>query len=324
MRRRRPRHARSPRSTSPSAASASTRAAVVGCRPARRRPADVPRRRPGRRARRARRGRRGRPAAVAGRAPGARASATRWHLVGGRRPAARAAGRGHRRAVAARPRPARRCSSAGPTRPTASASPAPTSSRSASRRRSTAAQRAALETAAPRAAPSSRARSTGVAGRGLATRSAGCSGCSTRSPLVAVLVAGLGIVNTLTMNVVERVREIGVLRAAGMTRRQVWRMVVVEAGDPRARRRAPRVVDGPRRGGRRAWSASPAGRAASPLEVPWPPLGAALRPRGRGLDARGLVSGAARGPTVDRPGGPVRVTGRRRAGRGGRRLDSRR
>ena len=48
--------------------------------------------------------------------------------------------------------------------------------------------------------------------------------------LVAVLVAALGIVNTLTMNVVERVREIGVLRATGMTRRQVGRMVVVEAG----------------------------------------------------------------------------------------------
>ncbi|HEY0444273.1 MAG TPA: FtsX-like permease family protein, partial [Candidatus Limnocylindrales bacterium] len=48
--------------------------------------------------------------------------------------------------------------------------------------------------------------------------------------LIAVLVAALGIVNTLTMNVVERVREIGVLRAAGMTRRQVGRMVVVEAG----------------------------------------------------------------------------------------------
>ena len=48
--------------------------------------------------------------------------------------------------------------------------------------------------------------------------------------LVAVIVAALGIVNTLTMNVFERVREIGVLRAAGMTRRQVWRSVVVEAG----------------------------------------------------------------------------------------------
>jgi len=47
---------------------------------------------------------------------------------------------------------------------------------------------------------------------------------------VAVLIAALGIANTLTVNVIERVREIGILRAAGMTRRQVWRSVVVEAG----------------------------------------------------------------------------------------------
>ena len=47
--------------------------------------------------------------------------------------------------------------------------------------------------------------------------------------LVAVLVAALGIVNTLAIGVVERVREIGVLRAIGMSRRQASRMVVVEA-----------------------------------------------------------------------------------------------
>lgn len=46
---------------------------------------------------------------------------------------------------------------------------------------------------------------------------------------VAVIIAALGIVNTLTMGVVERVREIGVLRAIGMTRVQVMRMVVVES-----------------------------------------------------------------------------------------------
>jgi putative ABC transport system permease protein len=46
---------------------------------------------------------------------------------------------------------------------------------------------------------------------------------------VAVIVAALGIVNTLTMGVLERVREIGVLRAIGMSRRQAMRMVVVEA-----------------------------------------------------------------------------------------------
>ncbi|MEO8207877.1 MAG: FtsX-like permease family protein [Chloroflexota bacterium] len=47
--------------------------------------------------------------------------------------------------------------------------------------------------------------------------------------LLALLVAGLGIVNTLGMGVLERVREIGVLRAIGMTRRQASRMVVTEA-----------------------------------------------------------------------------------------------
>jgi putative ABC transport system permease protein len=48
--------------------------------------------------------------------------------------------------------------------------------------------------------------------------------------IVAVIVAALGIVNTLTVSVLERVRELGVLRAAGMTRGQVRRTVVVEAG----------------------------------------------------------------------------------------------
>jgi len=47
--------------------------------------------------------------------------------------------------------------------------------------------------------------------------------------IVAVIVAALGIVNTLTMSVVERIRELGVLRAIGMSRRQAMRMVIVEA-----------------------------------------------------------------------------------------------
>jgi putative ABC transport system permease protein len=48
--------------------------------------------------------------------------------------------------------------------------------------------------------------------------------------LIAVMVAGLGMVNTFSMSVLERVREISVLRATGMTSRQVWGMVVIEAG----------------------------------------------------------------------------------------------
>lgn len=48
--------------------------------------------------------------------------------------------------------------------------------------------------------------------------------------IIAILVASLGIVNTLTMNVLERAREIGMLRSIGMTREQVAGMILAEAG----------------------------------------------------------------------------------------------
>jgi len=48
--------------------------------------------------------------------------------------------------------------------------------------------------------------------------------------LIAMLVASLGVINTLTMNVMERTQEIGMLRSIGMTRWQVVWMVLAEAG----------------------------------------------------------------------------------------------
>jgi putative ABC transport system permease protein len=48
--------------------------------------------------------------------------------------------------------------------------------------------------------------------------------------LIAMIVASLGVINTLTMNVMERTQEIGMLRSLGMTRSQVAKMILAESG----------------------------------------------------------------------------------------------
>lgn len=46
---------------------------------------------------------------------------------------------------------------------------------------------------------------------------------------LAIIIAVLGVVNTLALSVIERTREIGLLRAVGVSRRQLRRMVRLEA-----------------------------------------------------------------------------------------------
>ncbi|MEU4244152.1 ABC transporter permease [Actinoplanes sp. NPDC026619] len=46
---------------------------------------------------------------------------------------------------------------------------------------------------------------------------------------LAILIAVLGVVNTLALSVLERTRELGLLRAVGLSRSQTMRMVTVEA-----------------------------------------------------------------------------------------------
>ena len=47
--------------------------------------------------------------------------------------------------------------------------------------------------------------------------------------ILALVIAGFAIVNTLTMNVIEQTRQLGVLRVVGMTRLQVFRMFLCQA-----------------------------------------------------------------------------------------------
>ncbi len=46
--------------------------------------------------------------------------------------------------------------------------------------------------------------------------------------VLSIIISGIGITNTLLINIMERIRELGMMRAVGLTRRQVTRMVLVE------------------------------------------------------------------------------------------------
>jgi putative ABC transport system permease protein len=57
----------------------------------------------------------------------------------------------------------------------------------------------------------------------------GIDGCLWGILVLGFVVAALGVFNTLTMNVLEQTREIGLLRVVAMTRGQVRRMILAQA-----------------------------------------------------------------------------------------------
>ena len=57
---------------------------------------------------------------------------------------------------------------------------------------------------------------------------------------LSVLIGFLGIAITLALSVIERTRELGLLRAVGMNRSQVWAMVQPRVGADRDARDVPR------------------------------------------------------------------------------------
>jgi putative ABC transport system permease protein len=46
--------------------------------------------------------------------------------------------------------------------------------------------------------------------------------------VLAIIISGIGITNTLLINIMERIREIGMMRAVGVTRKHVIRMILLE------------------------------------------------------------------------------------------------
>jgi putative ABC transport system permease protein len=46
---------------------------------------------------------------------------------------------------------------------------------------------------------------------------------------LAIVIAVIGIINTLGLSVIERTREIGLLRAVGLSRTRLWSMVTLES-----------------------------------------------------------------------------------------------
>ena len=135
---------------------------------------------------------------------------------------------------------------------------------------------------------------------------------------VSAVIAGVGLVNLLTIGVVQRRRELGLLRALGVSNGQVRRMVLFEAAHVTiaASRDGPGARDRLRVGGRAVAARLDSGEPRCRVGIVVRLAGRAVLAdrRDRGSDDRAHPR---RGCCAHAPGDP------RRAGRGARRIGRR-
>ena len=122
---------------------------------------------------------------------------------------------------------------------------------------------------------------------------------------LAVIVSLFGIVNTLVLATFERTRELGMLRAVGMTRRQVRRMVRHESVITALIGAALGIAAGL---GLAAIVVAVFGHHGFTFALPIGGLAALVRRRHRGRHARGDAARAARGADGRAGGARLRVS----------------
>ncbi len=127
---------------------------------------------------------------------------------------------------------------------------------------------------------------------------------------LSVIIAILGVINTLSLSVIERTREIGLLRAVGVTRRQLRTMIRLESVVVAVLGGVLGTVLGVAFGASMVTALKDDGL--TDLAIPWAFAGRIPAAGGGRGSARGRAPGASRGPTGRPEGHRLRVIWRRK------------